>query len=290
VKAPSITTERVTVGGYRTRALQVRGSGPVTIFLHGYGDWADTWRGVLAEYERRGRAAVAYDLPGFGESAPRPAGSMLAHLDAFTSAAVTRHSDTGPPVLVGNSLGALVSIRAAAGGGDDVAAVVAVDQPALGGSRVARAFQRDRASWAMRTLSRDLRVPRRLLHGGSRVALRAGLYADRRQADRNEVDEFVRRMYAAHRTGGSVVREIRSLALDVREPYEYARVVAPLLIVHGAKDRVIPVRASVRLHDAVPGSELVVLARCGHCPQLDDPRGLAALVLEFVGRRGRTPG
>jgi pimeloyl-ACP methyl ester carboxylesterase len=56
----------------------------------------------------------------------------------------------------------------------------------------------------------------------------------------------------------------------------------PLLVIHGRKDRIIPVHASVRLHESVPASTLVVLPNSGHCPQLDDPSGLAKHVLRFL--------
>jgi len=49
------------------------------------------------------------------------------------------------------------------------------------------------------------------------------------------------------------------------------------------RDRLVPLAASRRLHAAVAHSELRVLPRAGHCPQLDDPVALE-LVLSLTGR------
>ncbi|WP_277831554.1 alpha/beta fold hydrolase [Speluncibacter jeojiensis] len=55
----------------------------------------------------------------------------------------------------------------------------------------------------------------------------------------------------------------------------------PMTIVHGTKDRLVPVAASRRLHELVPGSTLVVLPGVGHCPQLDVPGEVTRLALNL---------
>ena len=72
---------RLTLAGYRTRALELEGDGAPIVLLHGYADSADTWRQTLAVLGRHGRRAVAVDLPGFGTAdrlAPTP---ILPQLD-----------------------------------------------------------------------------------------------------------------------------------------------------------------------------------------------------------------
>ncbi|HEV3365726.1 MAG TPA: alpha/beta fold hydrolase, partial [Acidimicrobiia bacterium] len=96
---------RLEVGAVETRALEVDGDGPPLILLHGWSDSADTWRPVLDRLRRRGRAAVALDLPGFGRAehldTEQP---ILTQLDRFTRAAVARFGREQPVVLAGNSL------------------------------------------------------------------------------------------------------------------------------------------------------------------------------------------
>lgn len=98
---------RAQFGGYRTRVLELEGSGPPLAFFHGFADSADTWRLVLAELARRDRRAVAVDLPGFGRadrlSREEP---VLVQLDRFVSATIAAHADSEPVLAVGNSLAA----------------------------------------------------------------------------------------------------------------------------------------------------------------------------------------
>ena len=59
----------------RRRVLELEGDGAPIVMFHGYADSADTWRQTLALLARRGRRAIAVDLPGFGTADPLRAGS-----------------------------------------------------------------------------------------------------------------------------------------------------------------------------------------------------------------------
>src|SRR4051794_33383321 len=116
------------LAGFSTRALELEGSGPTIVLLHGYADSADTWRSVLDRLARRGRRALAVDLPGFGAADPlRPGGAVLAQLDAFARAAVEHAAaEGGPVVLAGNSLGGCLALRAAEDDAAPIAGVVPI--------------------------------------------------------------------------------------------------------------------------------------------------------------------
>jgi pimeloyl-ACP methyl ester carboxylesterase len=59
----------------------------------------------------------------------------------------------------------------------------------------------------------------------------------------------------------------------------------PVRIAWGTKDRIIPLEGySPRLLRLVPGAELVRLEGLGHCPQSDDPAGVARTILEVTAR------
>ena len=45
----------------------------------------------------------------------------------------------------------------------------------------------------------------------------------------------------------------------------------PVLILHGAQDRIVPPGNSRRLLDTMPNAKLIELDDCGHCPQVDAP-------------------
>ena len=55
-----------------------------------------------------------------------------------------------------------------------------------------------------------------------------------------------------------------------------------VLILHGRQDRIVPLRNSKALHEQLPGSTLVVLEACGHCPQEEIPERFLEEVLRFM--------
>jgi non-heme chloroperoxidase len=56
----------------------------------------------------------------------------------------------------------------------------------------------------------------------------------------------------------------------------------PTLLVWGRDEKLVPVAAGEWVRDHVPGSELVVFERSGHCPMLEEPARFNELVTEFV--------
>jgi pimeloyl-ACP methyl ester carboxylesterase len=274
-----ITDDRVCFDGVHTRRLSVAGDGPPIALLHGFADGADTWRALLAEFDAAGRAAFAVDMPGFGHADPREPGPIMPQLDAFIDDVI---ADTGPVILMGNSLGACVSVRAAARGSCNVRGAIAVDEPILASHWLMR-LGRGRAD-PFRVLDRRMPIPKDLYQRAIRRTLARLLYADPAQADPDVLARFT--VQASDRSRArTLLGDARAVALETAGGYDSERVRCPLLVIHGRKDRVIPVHASERLHESVPTSTLVVLPNSGHCPQLDDPAGLATHVLRFLDRR-----
>jgi pimeloyl-ACP methyl ester carboxylesterase len=48
-----------------------------------------------------------------------------------------------------------------------------------------------------------------------------------------------------------------------------------MVVMHGARDLLVPVSASRILYQSNPGSQLVILDSAGHCPQLDGAAAVA---------------
>lgn len=58
----------------------------------------------------------------------------------------------------------------------------------------------------------------------------------------------------------------------------------PILILHGAKDMGFPVQLAHRLHDALPGSDLVVIDDTAHMCHFEKPETWAGHIRDFLGR------
>jgi pimeloyl-ACP methyl ester carboxylesterase len=64
-------------------------------------------------------------------------------------------------------------------------------------------------------------------------------------------------------------------------------ITVPVLLVHGEKDRLVPVAAARAAARAQPGWTLVTLPDVGHVPQLEVPRETADVVLGWLDGSGR---
>lgn len=265
--------------GVDTRVLSVPGKGRPVVLLHGYGDSADTWRAVLTGLAARGRHALAVDLPGFGRAGPRVPGPLVPQFDAFVDALL---EETGPAVLVGNSLGAATAVRAADRRPGAVRALVAIDDPVNARHWLARlARHRDIPVRLWREAAR-MPVPPWALRWVAETGLRPVLYGPGSTAD-PDVMAYWTTMLANPAELAHLGRYALQYARETAAGHRGIRVNCPTVVVHGAKDRIIPVHASRILHQQIPGSDLVVLPRSGHCPQLDDPDTVVRLVIGVEG-------
>jgi len=269
-----ITQTRARYGGVDTRVLVTSGHGLPVVLLHGYADSALTWRGVLDRLAAAHRPALAVDLPGFGQAGRRAPGPIVGQLDSFIDAVL---ADTGPAVLVGNSLGAASAVRAAARN-DAVKALVALDDPLSARHWLARrARNRPLPAKFWSGVSR-MPVPAPMLRGATRWLAPKMLYGPRAKPD-PDVIAYWTGLAARMRDVAALGRDAFAYAYESANGHNGIRVNCPTVIVHGARDRIIPVHSSRTLHRLIPGSELVVLPASGHCPQLDDPAEVARIIL-----------
>lgn len=277
---------RLHLAGYQTRALELEGDGPPVLLLHGFSDSADTWRLTLDRLARAGRRALAVDLPGFGAAEELGPGLMLPQYDAFAAAAVRRlGEDDGGVVLCGNSLGAVVALRAAEQEGLPVAGVVAVAPAGLDMPRWFSIIERDRV---VRTL---LRTPLPVAGWAVRAAVGA-VYRQLAFAHPGAAAREVVQAFTAHHATRERVRNLlntgRRLLPELRDPFHFAAVRAPVLLVWGDRDRMVSHTGSERVVAALPDTAYELIAGCGHCPQLEEPDRFVELLLDFVAQVSST--
>jgi pimeloyl-ACP methyl ester carboxylesterase len=139
--------EYVVVDGVPIRTLSWGDRGkPGLVFVHGGAAHAHWWSFIAPLFTHEWHA-VALDLSGHGDSGRR---ASYGH-DRWAAevVAVARNSGfPGPPVVVGHSLGGMVTIQTAATYGDELAGVIIVDAPVRRPSpeeeegRTGRAFRR----------------------------------------------------------------------------------------------------------------------------------------------------
>jgi pimeloyl-ACP methyl ester carboxylesterase len=264
--------------GVGTRMVSVHGDGRPVVLLHGYADSADTWRPVLTRLAAAGRRALAVDLPGFGQADRRAPGPLLPQFDDFADAVL---ADVGPVVLVGNSLGSATAVRAAAGRPESVKVLVALDDPLHAQHLVARLVRRREVPRVVWAVAAGVRVPTGALHWAAARGARRVLYGPGLSVDPEVIAQWQEKM-GSMADVARLGRYALQYAYETRTGHAGNEVRCPTVVVHGRRDRIIPVHSSRVLHQQIPGSELVVLPRSGHCPQLDDPHEVVRLILDVA--------
>lgn len=270
-------SERVTLARWQTRALVVDGTGPTFILLHGFGDHAGTWRGVLAELEAAGRSAVALDLPGYGEADWAAPGLALPQLDAFVSAAIEHWTIDGvPPVVVGNSLGGVLAIRAGQDLSSGVGAVVPVSPAGFGHSWFVDVLEK--YSWINPLMFVPI-VPMPLFRW-----MTASGFAWAARGPARVLPGYAREVAAQFRSRTDVKRIFGSAPALLAEIRGTSRseITVPCLIIWGVHDRLTLFAGATVLAELAPGAELVALEDSGHCAQVTRPDLVAEHLVRFA--------
>ncbi|MDT7671735.1 MAG: hypothetical protein QOC74_4518 [Pseudonocardiales bacterium] len=258
---------------------------PPIVFVHGLGgshlDWVPVGSGLAAD-----RRAVALDLRGFGLTpGTRRTATVAANvalLDRFLREVVGT-----PAILVGNSMGGLISVLQTQAHPETVAGLVLVD-PALPqpGPRPKLGVVALFLAVALPGIGElYLRVERSLLSSRQRVRGTLNLsFANPLRAPRELEDALVALAEERRRLPGTAApllaaaRSTVPATIDRRHRAAMGEIRVPVLLVHGEADRLVPVRSSQAAAAANPDWETRFLADTGHMPQLEMPE----LVLDAV--------
>jgi pimeloyl-ACP methyl ester carboxylesterase len=262
------------------------------VLIHGLGGSHVSWVQVAPGLSGLGRV-VAPDLPGFGRSPAAGRSARVMDLRRALAGFVEQVA-TGEVVLVGNSMGGLVAMTAAAVDPDRVAGLVltasvfpwvrgAVPHPAvLGafalydldgvGERVVRARRRAVSpetfvAWGLRLLTVDPgQIPADV------VSLQTELIRDTRD-DPEQPRAFI--------------QAARSITTFVRTPAISSRVMdairCPALVIHGRRDRFVPARYAEAALSSHPSWRGRILPDVGHVPQMERPDRWLAEVADWFG-------
>jgi pimeloyl-ACP methyl ester carboxylesterase len=251
----------------RMHVLEVRGRGPLPalVLLHGFGARGLHYLRMVGHLRRSFSRIVVPDLPAHGLSAtPGPehgAAAMTLGILATLEAAVP-----GPALVFGNSMGGLVALRYAMARPERVLGLV-LSSPA-GAPRDADGVEALKARFRLRS------------HADA-LAFVDALFA-RRHPLRHLMALGVRRGFAKPALRG-LIEGID--AGSFLEPAALARLSMPILWAWGTEERILSERDRdfFRAH-LPPHAERLEPDGFGHCPFLEDPAAVAAMVVRFAER------
>ena len=257
------------------------GTGDPVVLIHGLGGSYLNWMSVGDRLAIRHRV-YAPDLRGFGLTPLRlgqraTLESNQALLESFLEKVVR-----GPATLVGNSMGGRLALQVAANRPELVRRLVLVDpaapNPTMGGvdGLVMVFFAALLAPMA------ETYLRRRSRRMGAEQIVRATLAVCCEDPDRIPRHVFQahleltrRRMQEMPWSDRALVQAARSLLKLVFRRQAYYRILprvqAPAMILHGARDRLVPLAAAQELVRLRPDWHLEVLDGVGHVPMLETP-------------------
>ncbi len=246
------------------------------LFLHGWGGSKELWWNTLARLAGTHRG-VALDLPGTGGTPLPPGLRTMPDMARWVAKTCTRLGLTRV-TLVGHSLGG------------NLAAQVALDFPDLARRLVLVDAALDPASLPARArwpLHGRLGLPAlRLMRLASAPLALAGRGAPHDQA-LGSWPAYARRTHwytRANRDDRALQCQLQALTDNPLLPARLSVLRLPVLILHGARDAVVPVAGARALACALPGAALVVFPAAHHCPMDTDPDGFARALGDFCRR------
>jgi pimeloyl-ACP methyl ester carboxylesterase len=253
-------TASLSVAGVRL-AYDTAGAGdPPMLFVHGWACDRSYFAPQFRHFAAR-HAVVAVDLRGHGDSGrPEPARGVYG-IDVLARdvLAVAGAAGSGPPVLVGHSLGALIGLACAARAGA-IRALVMVDPAPITNER-AKAFFRE----SVDAVAAD--------DGGAwRVRFVEGMFLPTDTARRAAIIEQM------PRTPPGIAAEIMRVMGEFDGADALARVTVPVVSIGSA----VPANAPADLRRLCPGITVGQTVGAGHFNQLEVPGQVNAMIERFL--------
>ena len=271
--------------------------GAPIVFVHGLGGSHLNWC-LIGPKLAAGRRAVALDLYGFGLT-PGSRATTAVQANAELLDRFVREVTGTPVILVGNSMGGLISILQTAARPDTVQGLVLID-PALPLPR-GKLDPKVTGNFLLYSLPGpgELFVRRYLLRRTPEQAVGQLLeicYADPSRADPELIAADIalierRKPISGHQASvraGTFLTAARSLlrVLGLRSRYweMMAGIDVPVLLIGGEDDRLVQVAAMREAAARFPHWESVILAGVGHTPMLEVPEVTAATIADWLVR------
>jgi pimeloyl-ACP methyl ester carboxylesterase len=255
--------------------LHLRDTGPkqapAIIMLHGFGSSLHTWEPWARALERDHRV-IRFDLPGAGLSPPDPTGDYTDARTIEILIALMDRLGVGRASLIGNSIGGRIAWTFAALKPDRVAKLVLISPDGFESPGIAYGEKPEipALAYAMRYV-----LPKALVRTNLEAA-----YGNPAALTEETADRYYDLMLAPGVRDAMIARMAQTIRVDP-EPL-LRRIRAPVLLIWGEKDALIPFSNAADYLRVVPDSRLVSFPDLGHVPQEEAPVESLAPVRAFL--------
>jgi 3-oxoadipate enol-lactonase len=240
---------------------------PPLVFLHGIGGAARAWRGQLDTFRDRYRT-IAWDMPGYGSSAPLSTVSIAALADALRD--FLQQTGATKPILVGHSIGGMIVQQLLAKNPDIARAVVL--------AQTSPAFGKPDGDWQKSFIAARLGP---LDRGETMVSLAPSLV---RELVGNDPDasgmDVARDCMAGVPETTYRATMLALMGFDLRSALK--TIAVPTLVLSGSKDNNAPAPMMAKMATYIPSAKYVELEGVGHLANLERPGAFNAALDQFL--------
>jgi 3-oxoadipate enol-lactonase len=263
----SLTTMKTRDGRFSFEAAGDPAS-PALVFLHGIGGAARAWRGQLAFFGDRYRT-LAWDMPGYGGSAPLPAVSIETLADALRD--FLQQTDAIRPILVGHSIGGMIVQQLMANNPRLASAIVL--------AQTSPAFGKADGDWQKSFINARLGP----LDRGATMAALAPTLVEELVGDAPDPDglELARACMAA--VPEATYRATMRALLGFDQRHALNNIAVPTLVLSGSQDNNAPAAMMAKMASYIPSATYVDIEGAGHLLNLERPAAFDAALDQFLG-------
>ncbi len=240
---------------------------PALVFLHGIGGAARAWRGQLDFFKGRYRT-IAWDMPGYGGSAPLPTVSIAILAGALHD--FLQQVGATKPIIVGHSIGGMIVQQWLA------------KNPAIAGAVVlaqtSPAFGKPDGDWQKAFIAARLGP---LDRGETLVSLAPALVKELVGADPDRGGiELARDCMASVPEATYRATMLALMGFDLRNALK--NIAVPTLVLSGSKDNNAPAPMMAKMASYIPSAKYVELEGVGHLANLERPMAFNAALDRFL--------
>jgi 3-oxoadipate enol-lactonase len=237
------------------------------LFLHGIGGAARAWRGQLDFFKDRYRA-IAWDMPGYGGSAPLTDVSIAALAGALQD--FLRAVGATKPIIVGHSIGGMIVQQWLAKNPHVAGAVVL--------AQTSPAFGKPDGDWQKAFIDARLGP---LDRGETLVSLAPSLVKELVGDDPDASGmDLARDCMAAVPETTYRATMLALMGFDLRSALK--AIAVPTLVLSGSKDNNAPAPMMAKMASYIPSATYVELEGVGHLANLERPAAFNAALDQFL--------
>lgn len=257
--------EKILINGleinYKIHSPLIWKKGRCLLILHGWGGSSSSWAKVQRILGKSGYQVIVLDFPGFGKSKTPPEPWGLKEYSDFILN-FTEILDLKKFFLLGHSFGGRIAVKFTVNNQDKIQKLILCDSAGI----IPKLGLKTRLVFIMARIGNAIFTPK--------------ILARFKDGARNFFYIFLRHKDYVKAEG--TMKEIIKKVINEDLSSELPQIKVKTLLVWGEADKLVPLKYGRIFNEKIAGSELVVLPKIGHSPNLEVPKKLAEVILKFL--------